>query len=73
MRDYSRFIDEASSYRELKDLLEQMLGRDLTDLEDRKIRWFAGCEYDTIGVFVDLFNELKKGCKTKKSPSAKGL
>ena len=59
-KDYSRFISKENAYKEMKELLEQKLGRDLTDLEDRKIKWFADCEYETVGVFFDLFVELSK-------------
>ncbi|WP_243292849.1 hypothetical protein [Bacillus sp. FJAT-47783] len=59
-KDYSRFVSKEKAYREMKELLEQRLGRELTELEDRKIQWFADCEYETIGVFVDLFIELSE-------------
>jgi hypothetical protein len=55
---YSRFVSEEVAYKEMKELLEQKLDRELTELEDKKIKWFADCEYETIGVFVDLFKEL---------------
>lgn len=58
--NYSRFIDENSAYKEIKSLLEQRLGRALTELEDRKIKWFADEEYETVGVFFDLFDELSR-------------
>jgi predicted house-cleaning noncanonical NTP pyrophosphatase (MazG superfamily) len=57
-KDYSRFVSKEAAYKEMKKLLEQKLGRELTELEDRKINWFADCEYETVGVFVDLFKEL---------------
>lgn len=59
-KDYSNFINEDNAYKEMKKLLEQRLARDLTELENRKIKWFANCEYETVGVFFDLFNEISK-------------
>lgn len=59
-KDYSNFINEDNAYKEMKKLLEQRLARDLTELENRKIKWFANCEYETVGVFFDLFNEISQ-------------
>lgn len=56
----SRFIDEVAAYNEMKTLLEQRLGRELTEKERSTINWLADCEYQTIGVIVDLFDELSK-------------
>ena len=58
MKNYKRFIDEEIAYKELKESLEKALGRQLTELEDRKMNWLARDEYETIGVFVDIFKEL---------------
>ena len=58
MSEYGKYNDPKFSYNELKNVLETPLERQLTDLEERKIKWLADGEYDTIGVFVDLFQEL---------------
>lgn len=58
MNNYSKCIDEKVAFKEMKHVLEQKLGRNLTALEERKIKWLADCEYETIGVFVDLFKEI---------------
>jgi hypothetical protein len=60
MVKYAKFVDSDFSYKELKRLLEQELERGLTELEDRKIKWFADCEYETVGVFFDIFKEISK-------------
>ncbi|WP_430510729.1 hypothetical protein [Gottfriedia solisilvae] len=57
-KNYSRFIKQEDAYKELKELLESRLKRDLTETEDRSIKWFADCEYETVGIFYDLFKEL---------------
>ncbi|MRD40203.1 hypothetical protein GH882_30725, partial [Bacillus thuringiensis] len=49
INDYSRFVDENVAYEEMKDLLEQRLGRKLTELEDKSVKWFGDCDYKTVG------------------------
>jgi len=58
MSEYGKYNDPKTSYNVLKGMLEASLERQLTNLEERKIKWLADGEYDTIGVFVDLFQEL---------------
>ncbi len=58
MSEYGKYNDSTANYNVLKGMLETSLERQLTDLEERKIKWLADGEYDTIGVFVDLFQEL---------------
>jgi len=58
MSEYGKYNDPKASYNVLKGMLENSLERQLTELEERKIKWLADGEYDTIGVFVDLFQEL---------------
>lgn len=60
INDYSRFIDKNVAYEEMKDLLEQRLDRKLTELEDKTIRWFGDCDYETVGVFYELFDEISR-------------
>lgn len=59
-QQYSRFVDATKSYNEMKTLLVNRLGRELTEQEDRKIKWLADGEYDTIGVLLNLFDELSR-------------
>lgn len=61
MKDYSRFIDEKFAYREMKTLLEDRLGRELTPTEDSNILWLSDCDYETVGILFDIFKELG-GC-----------
>ncbi len=58
MSAYGKYNDPKVSYNVLKGMLEPSLERQLTELEERKIKWLADGEYDTMGVFVDLFQEL---------------
>ncbi|KAB2502340.1 hypothetical protein F8158_00060 [Bacillus cereus] len=60
INDYSRFVDVNVAYEEMKDLLEQRLGRKLTELEDKSIEWFCNCDYKTVGVFYELFSEVSR-------------
>lgn len=60
INDYSRFVDENVAYEEMKDLLEQRLGRELTELEDKSIKWFGDCDYKTVGVFYEFFDEISR-------------
>ena len=45
-------------FQKFKALLEEQLGRDLTKIEARKIRWLSGWEHETVGVFFDLIHEV---------------
>ncbi len=58
MKDHSVFIDEEFAYDKIKTLLEELLGRPLTPLEDRNVLWLSDCDYETVGVFFELFKEL---------------
>lgn len=58
MLKYAKYIDSDIAYTEMKEVLETKLGRELTSLEERKIKWLADGEYETIGVILDLFKEL---------------
>lgn len=60
MKDYSLFLDPEEAYLEIKLLLISRLDRQLTDLEERKLKWLSDCEYETIGVIFDLFKELSE-------------
>ncbi|HDR4948300.1 TPA: hypothetical protein QCR51_004888 [Bacillus cereus] len=60
VNDYSRFVDENVAYEEMKNLLEQRLGRKLTELEDENIKYFGNCDYRTVGVFYGLFDEISR-------------
>ncbi|CDQ20318.1 hypothetical protein [Halobacillus karajensis] len=55
---YEEFNDEEYAFQQLKVLLEEQLGRDLTKIEARKIRWLSGWEHETVGVFFDLIHEI---------------
>lgn len=59
MVKYSKYIDGDLAYKELKELLEKRLCRELTELEDHKIKWHSDCEYETVGVFMDIFKRIK--------------
>ncbi|REJ07925.1 hypothetical protein [Halobacillus trueperi] len=50
--------DEEYAFQKFKALLEEQLGRDLTQIEARKIRWLSGWEHETVGVFFDLIHEV---------------
>lgn len=55
---YEEFNDEEYAFQQLKVLLEEQLGRDLTKIEARKIRWLSGWEQETVGVLFDLIQEV---------------
>ncbi|KHE73105.1 hypothetical protein [Halobacillus sp. BBL2006] len=55
---YEELNDEEYAFRKFKALLEEQLGRDLTKIEARKIRWLSGWENETVGVFFDLIHEV---------------
>ncbi len=57
MKRYN-FVDPEVKEQELVEALEKGLGRELTVLESRKIKWISECEYETSGVLLDLFKEL---------------
>lgn len=57
---YARFLDTDTAYKEMKELLEQRLGRELTEKERSTINWLAEGDHQTTGVIVDLFDELSK-------------
>ncbi|WP_431800082.1 hypothetical protein [Halobacillus andaensis] len=61
---YEEFNDEEYAFQQLKVLLEEQLGRDLTKKEARKIRWLSGWEQETVGVLLDLIQEVA-GKETK--------
>ncbi|MFC7322381.1 hypothetical protein [Halobacillus campisalis] len=61
---YEEFNDEEYAFQQLKILLEEQLGRDLTKIEARKIRWLSGWEQETVGVLFDLIQEVS-GKETK--------
>ncbi|WP_028784614.1 hypothetical protein [Thalassobacillus devorans] len=61
---YEEFNDEEYAFPQLKVLLEEQLGRDLTKIEARKIRWLSGWEQETVGVLFDLIQEVA-GKETK--------
>lgn len=65
MTKYSKYIDENVAFDELVDVLKKGLERDLTELEMRKMKWFSDCDYETIGVFIDLLKELVQGTSKK--------
>ena len=53
-----KFVEPEIKEQQLIDVLEKGLGRELTTLESRKIKWISECEYETSGVLLDLFKEL---------------
>ncbi|AKG05332.1 hypothetical protein AAV35_011460 [Salimicrobium jeotgali] len=55
---YEELNDEEYAFQKFKALLEEQLGRDLTKIEARKIRWLSGWEHETVGVFFDLIHEV---------------
>ncbi|MYL56620.1 hypothetical protein GLW20_03770 [Virgibacillus halodenitrificans] len=61
---YEEFNDEEYAFQQLKILLEEQLGRDLTKIEARKIRWLSGWEQETVGVLFALIEEVA-GKETK--------
>ncbi|WP_430483512.1 hypothetical protein [Rossellomorea marisflavi] len=58
MSNHAKFVDATLAYQELKALLEQRLGRDLTEKEDRTMKWLSDCEFSSVGTIFDLFDEL---------------
>lgn len=52
------FVDPEVTVKEMTTVLENGLGRSLTDQELRTIRWIGDTEYTTRGVLLDLFKEL---------------
>lgn len=55
---FEELNDEEYAFQKFKALLEEQLGRDLTKIEARKIRWLSGWEHETVGVFFDLIHEV---------------
>ncbi|SFK48625.1 hypothetical protein SAMN04487936_11534 [Halobacillus dabanensis] len=55
---YEELNDEEYVFQKFKALLEEQLGRDLTQIEARKIRWLSGWEHEMVGVFFDLIHEV---------------
>jgi len=55
---YEGFHEEEYVFHQFKALLEEQLGRELTKIEARKIRWLSGWEHETVGVFFDLIHEV---------------
>lgn len=55
---YEEFNDEEYAFQKFKALLEEQLGRDLTKIEARKIRWLSEWEQETVGVLFDLIQEV---------------
>lgn len=53
-----KFVEPEVKEQQMVEALEKGLGRELTALEARKIKWISECEYDTSGVLLDLFKEL---------------
>lgn len=60
INNFSKFIDKNEAYEETKGLLEQRLGRKLTESEDKIIKWFGDCDYETVRVFYELFDEISR-------------
>lgn len=54
------FVDSEIKEQQLVGVLEKGLGRELTALEFRKIKWISECDYETSGVLLDLFKELSE-------------
>ncbi|MFM1655637.1 hypothetical protein ACI7RC_26590 [Brevibacillus sp. B_LB10_24] len=55
----SLIIEKASRQAELFFMnLERATGRELTELEKRKLTWLATDDWETVGVFNKLFAEL---------------
>ncbi|MYL29864.1 hypothetical protein GLW03_08555 [Halobacillus halophilus] len=55
---FEELNDEEYAFQKFKALLEEQLGRDLTKIEARKIRWLSGWEHETVRVFFDLIHEV---------------
>lgn len=57
MREY---LDEEFAYKELRRCAERALKRYLRPIEERKLRWLARMDCETIEVFVELFKEMQE-------------
>lgn len=53
-----QFVDPEVTAIEMVEVLVKGLERSLTSQEVRKINWLSNDEYETRGVFLDLFKEL---------------
>jgi hypothetical protein len=57
MKNY-RYVDQKTMNERILKVLKTGLGRELTQLETRKIEWLSGSDYETTGVILDIFKEL---------------
>lgn len=57
-REWGKYTDEQVAFSDLKNALETALKRELSEAEEKSVRWLAGTGWDTVGRFVDMFKEI---------------
>lgn len=55
-----RYIDEELSFDALQNAIQNAVDRELTSTEVRYVKWLARMDYETIDIFIKLFEDTIK-------------
>lgn len=55
-----RYIDELLAFDALQSAIQEAINRELTETEVRYVKWLARMDYETIDIFIKLFEDTIK-------------
>lgn len=59
-KDYGKYIDDETAFQSLKTAIEKGLRRSINEEEESRLYWLSCWEGETVGVFVDMFEEIAR-------------